>query len=104
MAGQGARFGHKFKPFLTVGAETFIEAAVAPFRAHLRQISRFVFVYLEAQERDFDVSRRLRSMFPDLPVEIVRLATPTHGPAETIAQAVAALCASGPVFVCDCDH
>ena len=104
MAGQGARFGHTFKPFLTIGPETFIEAAVAPFRPFAAQLRRFVFVYLESQERDFAVSARLAQMFAGLPFEAVRLATPTRGPAETIGRAVEQLGASGPAMICDCDH
>ena len=104
MAGQGARFGHRFKPFLALDDATFIEAAVQPFRRFASQISRFVFVYLEAQEREFSVSRRLAEMFAGLPIESVRLEAPTRGPAETIGRAVARLGARGPVLICDCDH
>ena len=104
MAGQGARFGHKFKPFLEIGGRTFIEAAVEPFLPFARSISRFVFVYLEAQERDFGVEARLATMFPGLSFEAIRLATPTRGPAETIGRAVEQRSGAGPAFVCDCDH
>ncbi|NVB83273.1 MAG: NTP transferase domain-containing protein [Kofleriaceae bacterium] len=104
IAGQGARFGHKFKPFLTIGDETFIEAAVRPFLRHSASIEQFVFVCLEQQERTFDVTHRLSEMFGDLPVRVVTLDTPTRGPAETIGRAVEQLAARGPAFVCDCDH
>jgi hypothetical protein len=104
MAGQGARFGHRFKPFLTVSDATFIEAAVQPFRRFAARIDRFVFVYLEAQERDFGVSSRLAKLFAGLPIETVQLDTPTRGPAETISRAVRQLDARGAVFICDCDH
>jgi hypothetical protein len=108
MAGQGARFGHRFKPFLMLDDATFIEAAVQPFRRFASQISRLVFVYLEDQERAFEVSSRLTAMFADLPagvkIEAVRLDAPTRGPAETIARGVARLGARGPAMVCDCDH
>jgi hypothetical protein len=104
MAGQGARFGHQFKPFLTLDEATFIEAAVQPFRRFASQITRFVFVYLEAQERAFEVSSRLAAVFAGLPIETVRLDAPTRGPAETIGRAVARLGARGPVLICDCDH
>lgn len=104
IAGQGARFGHKFKPFLTIGDETFIEAAVRPFRRHSAAIAQFVFVCLEQQERTFEVTQRLSAMFSDLPVRVVTLDTPTRGPAETIGRAVEQLAARGPAFVCDCDH
>jgi hypothetical protein len=104
MAGQGARFGHKFKPFLSFGETSFIEAAVAPFRPFASKITRFVFVYLEAQERDFAVERRLQSMFAGLPIQSVQLGVPTRGPAETIGRAVEQLGTQGPAMICDCDH
>lgn len=104
MAGQGARFGHTFKPFLEVGGRTFIEAAVEPFLTFTPSISRFIFVYLETQEREFGVQARLEKMFAGLPVETVRLETTTRGPAETISRAVQSRGGSGPAFVCDCDH
>lgn len=105
MAGQGARFGHRFKPFLTIGNQLFIEAALQPFRQFQSQIGRFVFVYLEAQERDFNVSNRLESVFAGLPIVTVRLAAPTRGPAETIGRALDQLGEPiGSAFVCDCDH
>jgi NDP-sugar pyrophosphorylase family protein len=104
IAGQGARFGHRFKPFLTLDGGTFIEAAVQPFRQFAAKISRFVFVYLEAQEREFSVSSRLSTLFHGLPTEVVQLGAPTRGPAETIGRAVDKLGARGPVFICDCDH
>jgi NDP-sugar pyrophosphorylase family protein len=104
IAGQGARFGHRFKPFLTVDGATFIEAAVEPFRRFAAKVSRFVFVYLEAQERELSVSSRLASLFHGLPLETVQLAAATRGPAETIGRAVEKLGAHGPVLICDCDH
>jgi hypothetical protein len=104
MAGQGARFGHRFKPFLALDGATFIEAAVQPFRRFAPAISRFVFVYLEAQDREFSVQRRLEAMFAGLPIESVQLDAPTRGPAETIGRAVARLGALGAALICDCDH
>jgi hypothetical protein len=104
MAGEGARFGHRFKPFLTIGSETFIEAAVRPFRAFSSRVSRFVFVYLEAQERQHAARSMLERAFHGLPIEIVLLPEPTRGPAETVARAVDRLGGVGRAFVCDCDH
>jgi hypothetical protein len=104
MAGQGARFGHKFKPFLLIDQEPFISAAVAPFRVVRDHVDRFVFVYLEEQEKQFEVSARLREMFHDLPIETVHLERPTRGPAETIARGIEASNTTGEAFICDCDH
>src|SRR4051794_40217510 len=105
MAGQGARFGHRFKPFLTIDDTTFIEVAVRPFLSFASQIERLVFVYLEEQERAFEVRARLAAMFPGAApaIETVRLDAPTRGPAETIGRAVARLSARGPAMICDCD-
>jgi len=83
---------------------TFIEAAVQPFRRFASRIVRLVFVYLEEQERAYEVSSRLAAMFAGLPIETVRLDAPTRGPAETIARAVARTGARGPALICDCDH
>jgi len=104
MAGQGARFGHKFKPFLTIGEDTFIEAAVRPFRKHAAQISRFVFVYLAQQDNDFGVRDQLAQMFAGLPFEVALLDAPTRGPAETISRGIDKVGGRGPAFICDCDH
>jgi hypothetical protein len=105
MAGQGARFGHRFKPFLGIDDTTFIETAVRPFLPFAARIARLVFVYLEEQERAFEVSARLAAMFSGAPaIETVRLAAPTRGPAETIGRGVARLAARGPAMICDCDH
>jgi NDP-sugar pyrophosphorylase family protein len=87
-----------------VDEATFIEAAAQPFLPFASRISRFVFVYLEAQERAFEVSARLAAMFTGLPIETVRLDAPTRGPAETIGRAVAQLGTRGPAMICDCDH
>jgi hypothetical protein len=104
MAGQGARFGYTFKPFLTVQSETFIEAAVRPFRSRRDQIRELVFVCLRAQDTEFRVTERMASMFADLPHQVVLLDQPTRGPVETIARGVERARISGPVTICDCDH
>src|SRR5665213_2184308 len=51
MAGQGARFGYRFKPFLDVQGKSFIEAAFAPFREGLPQIDKVDFIVTAEQER-----------------------------------------------------
>lgn len=104
MAGRGERFGGTFKPFLTFRDQTFIEAALAPFRPYTPQIREFVFAYLDEQEQAHGVRRRLEGMFVGLPFRTVTFETPTRGPAETISRAVHALHLKGPVVICDCDH
>jgi NDP-sugar pyrophosphorylase family protein len=104
MAGRGARFGYTFKPFLQIGGETFIEAAVRPFVKWLPKIRRFVFVYLEEQEREFSIRARLDAMFGGMNFETIQLPAPTPGPAETLTQAIQIGKLTGPLIACDCDH
>jgi molybdopterin-guanine dinucleotide biosynthesis protein A len=104
MAGQGARFGYRFKPFLEVQGKTFIEAAFEPFRKGLPQIGKVYFIVTAEQERSHGVSARLDEMFAGVPFETVVLEAPTDGPAETLRQCLAARNITGPILVCDCDH
>jgi transaldolase len=104
MAGEGSRFGFRFKPFLEAdGGRTFIERAKAAFDA-VAGSRRFVFVVTEAQQRAHGVRERLRAMFPADRVVVHELASATRGPLETLRAAVLALGLGGPAFVCDCDH
>jgi GTP:adenosylcobinamide-phosphate guanylyltransferase len=104
MAGEGARFGYRFKPFLEVRGMPFIAAAVTPFMAWRHRIGRICFVFTRAQENLHDVSARLAALFPDLPIEVAILEVPTPGPAETLRQALDLRGIEGPAIVCDCDH
>lgn len=104
MAGHGARFGYTFKPFLNFDAELFIEAAVRTFRPFLSRIDRFVFIYLEEQERAHSVQQRLEAVFGGLRISCVQLSAQTQGPAETVWRGVAQAGISGEVMICDCDH
>jgi GTP:adenosylcobinamide-phosphate guanylyltransferase len=104
MAGQGARFGYRFKPFLDVRGESFIEAAFAPFRPWLQQIDKVYFVFTAEQDRMHAVRERLGAMFADVPHETVVLRAPTDGPAETLRQCLELKKLAGPILVCDCDH
>jgi NDP-sugar pyrophosphorylase family protein len=104
MAGEGARFGYRFKPFLEVRGMPFIAAAVAPFRPWQGRIGRICFVFTRAQEQAHGVSARLTALFPGLPVETAILEAPTPGPAETLRQALELRGIGGPAMICDCDH
>jgi GTP:adenosylcobinamide-phosphate guanylyltransferase len=104
MAGEGARFGYRFKPFLDINGKTFIEAAFEPFRSWLPQIGRVSFVFTRAQENAHGVSARLAALFDGLPQHSVILDAPTPGPAETLRQCLEQTAISGPALVCDCDH
>jgi hypothetical protein len=104
MAGQGARFGYRFKPFLDVRGMPFIEAAFMPFRPWLSQIAKVYFVFTREQDLAHDVSARLDRIFSDVPHESVILDHATAGPAETLAKCLEMRAISGPVMICDCDH
>jgi hypothetical protein len=104
MAGQGARFGYRFKPFLEVRGRSFIEAAFAPFRAWLPRIGKVCFVFTAEQDAAHDARARLAALFADVPHDAMILDGPTDGPAQTLAQCLAAKAITGPIMVCDCDH
>jgi hypothetical protein len=104
MAGQGARFGYRFKPFLNFRGNAFIQAAFQPFRPFLGEIARVYFVFLREQENAHLVSQRLSSMFADVDHRVVILPAPTAGPAETLFQCLTRARIEGKIMVCDCDH
>jgi GTP:adenosylcobinamide-phosphate guanylyltransferase len=104
MAGQGARFGYRFKPFLEVQGKPFISAAFAPFRPWLSRIDKVYFVVTREQDVAYDVCGRIDAMFAGVPHETVVLDNATDGPAETLDRCLEARTISGPIMVCDCDH
>ena len=105
MAGRGVRFGYKFKPFLQVGNTTFIKRAVEGFNKCFDQVKEVIFIFLEEQEREYNVSQKLSEMFPLLNYRTVILENPTNGPAETVRNAIKKDGKiSGRVMICDCDH
>jgi len=59
IAGTNARAGFKYRPFLAIGEETFIEAAARPFQRWKHLIDRFVFVCLDAFCYSSGKARRL---------------------------------------------
>ncbi len=104
MAGQGARFGYRFKPFLEVGGQTFIQAALAPFRPWRDHIEKAHFVFTAEQEKAHAVRARLMTLFADLTHDTAILERPTAGPAQTLERCLAMKETKGPILVCDCDH
>lgn len=104
IAGRGARFGYKFKPFLKIGSKTFIERAVESFSKNLKDIKETVFVFLKEQEEEFNVTNQLKKMFPSLKFRAVILDTPTNSHAETVRKGIAQGKISEKIILCDCDH
>ena len=100
-AGDGSRFGFKFKPFLVAaGKTTFIELAARSFGPD----AQLTFIFRRDQEEMHDVTRRLAHMFPGGRASVCVLEEKTTGPLETVQRAVCELALAGPCFVCDCDH
>jgi hypothetical protein len=100
-AGDGSRFGYKFKPFLVAaGKTTFIELAARSFGPD----AQLTFIFRRDQEEMHDVSKRLAHLFPGGRATVCILEDKTSGPLETVQRAVRELGLSGPCFVCDCDH
>ncbi len=105
MAGRGTGFGYKFKPFITVEDATFIQRAVSSFDKCFHHIKETIFIFLEEQEREFNVSQRLKEIFPLLNYRTVILDAPTSGPAETVRKAIEKDGRiKGEIIICDCDH
>ena len=101
MAGEGSRFGYKFKPFIKATEETFIEIAKKPF--DVLGDPTFVFAYRRVQERDYMVSGILEDIFPSSKM-ICSIIEDSDGPLQTLQQVVIKEGLKGPAFVCDCDH
>src|ERR1700735_877772 len=99
MAGQGARFGYRFKPFLTFRGKAFIQAAFQPFRPFLSEIARVYFVFLREQEEEHLVSQRLSGMFADVDYRVVILPASTAGPAETLFECLTRARIEGKILV-----
>ena len=104
IAGTSVRSGFKYRPFIELGDETFIEAAARPFEKWSHVIDRLVFVCLDEHEVQHRVTARLHQMFPDRRHTVISLSRPTRGPAETVVKAIEAAEITGRVIVCDCDH
>lgn len=106
MAGDGTRFGgSQFKPFLDGTEKLFIELAKEPFQKYKSQFSmEFYFIYRQDQEDTFQVSSKLKSLFPNDTLHMCILPEKTSGPAETLALATRLFNLRGSAFVCDCDH
>jgi len=104
MAGKSSRFGYKFKPFLKVEDKTFIELAFESFKNWEEYIKEVIFIFLEEQEREYNVTIRLKELFPDLNYRVVILEKETSGPVETVKNAIDKADIKGKVVLCDCDH
>jgi hypothetical protein len=93
-----------FRGFEIAGGETLIHRSLRSFRPFLHLIDKLVYIVLDEHAQRFDIARRLAQQIPDVPFDLVRLSSPTSGPAETVARGVAKHGVSGKAIVCDIDH
>ena len=101
MAGLGSRFGYEFKPFIKATEATFIETAKEPFDK--LDEPNFVFTFRHSQEKQYQVSSRIKSLFGKDNVHCHMIKS-SDGPLQTLQMTVRELDLEGPTFVCDCDH
>lgn len=104
MAGEGSRFGFKFKPFLKLDDKTFIEHVLDTFLCYDDMIECYYFIVTRVQQEENDVTNRLCQLLPQiqLKIKVVCLDAKTDGPYQTIINAIGNNIQN--VFICDCDH
>jgi molybdopterin-guanine dinucleotide biosynthesis protein A len=105
MAGEGSRFGYKFKPFMKLGDQTFIEHAVEPFYKWKDNIDNVYFIFRKDQERHYDVSSYLKTniLFSEDKIKPIIIDKKTKGPRNTICEALKKENINNAI-ICDCDH
>lgn len=104
-AGEAARFGYTFKPFLKLGDLTFIEKAVEPFEKWEHIIENYHFIFTRQQEERFSVTKTLKSIFAEKNISFEILEDKTDGPLQTFSKGFLISSVSKDRFiVCDCDH
>ena len=93
MAGEGARFGYRFKPVPGGARDAIHRSRLRTLLLSLACTHRHIrFVFTRAQEKIHGASARLDAISsPGLPVRCCLLEAPTPGPAETLRQAAAKL-------------
>lgn len=104
-AGRGSRFseiGIKIpKPLIELAGRPFFWWSVESVR-RVYQLRQTVFVVLAEHIEAFCIDEVIRSYYPD--ATVVAIPELTSGAAETAKIGMAALKASGPVAINDCDH
>lgn len=103
MAGEGQRFGNKFKPFLKIFNKTFIELAVQPFLKHNDKIKEIIFIVREDHCKQFDVVNKLKELNLSIHYS-VHIIAPTNNVIETISTLYNGVTEIENVIFCDCDH
>ena len=99
MAGEGSRFNYKFKPFLQISDQYFIELAYKYFKNFENQILKTYFIVTQEQNNKFNIQEKLSEIFTNF--ELIILEHKTIGPYQTIFQAIKRHDIQGAAFICD---
>jgi len=105
MAGEGQRFGKKFKPFLKLDDRMFIEHVMDPFLNYDANISSYNFIITKEQEEINNVYQTIFYTFKEIKekIQIWILPNATEGPYQTITFALKNKNIDN-LIICDCDH
>lgn len=102
MAGEGQRFGNKFKPFLKIFNKTFLELAIQPFLKYKNEIKNFVFIVRKDHYDKFDVAQQISDFHLTIPF-VIKIVPETKNVVETISYLFEDKPLENVIF-CDCDH
>uniref|UniRef100_A0A6C0I685 Uncharacterized protein n=1 Tax=viral metagenome TaxID=1070528 RepID=A0A6C0I685_9ZZZZ len=105
MAGEGSRFGYKFKPFLKLDDRMFIEHVVEPFLEFDNLIESYTFIITKEQEKNSNVSEVVKSsmVYIHEKINIHIIECKTDGPYQTVLAFTKGIELDN-VIICDCDH
>lgn len=105
MAGEGSRFGGKFKPFLKLDSRLFIEHVIESFKSI--SVDMFYFIMTKEQLEKYNVIEKVKEIFPENhnKIKVISIEKKTNGPFETIKEGLNLINdkLENTIF-CDCDH
>ncbi len=106
MAGDGIRFGGElYKPFIDCTEKLFIEVAKDSFESIKNDYTiKYHFIFRKDQEEKYNVSQRLKLLFPNDTLHFCIIPRKTLGPFESLMTALNIYDISGSAFICDSDH
>lgn len=105
MAGEGSRFGYKFKPFLKLDDRLFIEHVLDPFLLYDNFIESYIFIITEQQELENNIIFNIKNIFLNIynKINIIIIKNKTDGPYQTILNGLNNKLYEN-IIICDCDH
>lgn len=104
MAGEGSRYNYKFKPFLQISDNKFIELALLHFSKYKNFIDTIYFIITLKQNTENNVDNVLKELFEEYNYKLIILDNKTNNQYETIYHALQKEKITGKAFLSDCDH